>query len=125
MEQVKKLLVGNKIAAWQKDKDEVLNYVSVLEYIDKLGDKKVKDITEEIILKIHQINTKNILPEDQSGFYRKIPVAVVNGFGKVVFQPPPVNKVSSLMKDFILWLNSIESHLSFFEILLPVGKNYL
>ncbi len=81
LEQVKKLLVGNKVTAWQKDKDEVLNYVGVLEYIDKIGDKKVKNITEEIILKIHQINTKNILEKDQSGFYRKTPVAVVNGYG--------------------------------------------
>ena len=109
LEQVKKLLVGNKVTAWQKDKDEVLNYVGVLEYIDKIGDKKVKNITEEIILKIHQINTKNILEKEQSGFYRKIPVAVVNGYGKVVFQPPPVNKVSSLMKDFVLWLNSSQA----------------
>ena len=108
-EQVKKLIIGNKIAAWEKDKNEVLNYVRVLEYIDRLGGKKVKDITEEIILKIHQLNTKGILPEDQSGFYRKVPVAVVNGYGKVVFQPPPVNKVSSLMKDFVLWLNSSQA----------------
>ena len=85
LEQVKKLLIGNEVAAWQKDKDEVLNYVGVLEYIDKLGDKKVKNITEEIILQIHQINTKNILPMDQSDFYRKIPVAVVNGYGRVIF----------------------------------------
>jgi Fic family protein len=106
LEQVKKLLIGNEVAAWQKDKDEVLNYVGVLEYIDKLGDKKVKNITEEIILKIHQINTKNILPMDQSGFYRKIPIAVVNGYGRVIFQPPPVSKVSKLMKDFATWLNS-------------------
>ena len=109
LEQVKKLLIGNEVAAWQKDKDEVLNYVGVLEYIDKLGNEKVKNITEEIILKIHQINTKKILPKDQSGFYRKIPVAVVNGYGEVVFQPPPVNKISSLMKDFILWLNSSQA----------------
>ncbi|MBU4313987.1 MAG: Fic family protein [Actinobacteria bacterium] len=109
LEQVKKLLIGNEVAAWQKDKDEVLNYIGVLGYIDKLGDKKVKNITEEIILKIHQINTKNILPMDQSGFYRKIPVAVVNGYGEVVFQPPPINKISSLMKDFILWLNSSQA----------------
>ncbi|GAH26075.1 unnamed protein product, partial [marine sediment metagenome] len=57
LEQVKKLLIGNKIAAWEKDKNEVLNYVRVLEYIDKLGEKKVKEITEDIILKIHQLNT--------------------------------------------------------------------
>ncbi len=109
LEQVKKLLIGNEVAAWQKDKDEVLNYVGVLEYIDKLGEKKVKNITEEIILKIHQINTKNILPMDQSGYYRKIPVAVVDRFGEVVFQPPPVDKIASLMKDFILWLNNSQA----------------
>jgi len=109
LEQVKKLLIGNEIAAWQKDKDEVLNYVGALEYIDKLGEKKVKNITEEIILKIHQINTKNILPMDQSGFYRKIPVAVVNGYGEVVFQPPSENKIASLMKDFVSWLNSSQA----------------
>ncbi len=109
LEQVKKLLIGNEVAAWQKDKDEVLNYVGVLEYIDKLGEKKVKNITEEIILKIHQINTKNILPMDQSGYYRKIPVAVVDRFGEVVFQPPPVDKIASLMKYFILWLNNSQA----------------
>jgi len=109
LEQVKKLLIGNEVAAWQKDKDEVLNYVGVLEYIDKLGEKKVKNITEEIILKIHQINTKNILPIDQSGFYRKIPVAVVNRYGEVVFQPPLVDKIANLMKDFILWLNNSQA----------------
>jgi len=106
LEQVKKLLIGNKVAAWEKDKNEVLNYVRVLEYIDKLGEKKVKEITEDIILKIHQLNTKGILPEHQSGFYRKVPVAVVNGYGRVIFQPPPVNRITTLMKDFISWLNS-------------------
>lgn len=110
LEQVKKLLAGKKIGAWQKDKDEVLNYIKVLEYIDKLGEEKLKDITEKNILRIHQINTKNILPEDQSGHYRKIPVAVVNGLGEVVFQPPPANNVPGFMKAFVFWLNSDSAH---------------
>jgi Fic family protein len=106
LEQVKKLIAGKKIGAWQKDRDEVLNYIKVLEYIDKLGEEKTKDITEKNILRIHQINSKDVLPEGQSGHYRKIPVAVVNGLGEVVFQPPPANKVPGLMKDFVSWLNS-------------------
>ncbi len=123
LEQVKKLLIGNKIAAWEKDKNEVLNYVRVLEYIDKLGEKKVKEITEDIILKIHQLNTKGILPEHQSGFYRKVPVAVVNGYGRVIFQPPPVNRINTLMKDFISWLNSDQAQ-ELYPVLLSGISHY-
>ncbi|MBC8389271.1 MAG: Fic family protein [Actinobacteria bacterium] len=123
LEQVKKLLIGNKIAAWEKDKNEVLNYVRVLEYIDKLGEKKVKEITEDIILKIHQLNTKGILPEHQSGFYRKVPVAVVNGYGRVIFQPPPVNRITTLMKDFISWLNSDQAQ-ELYPVLLSGISHY-
>lgn len=123
LEQVKKLLIGDKIAAWEKDKNEVLNYVRVLEYIDKLGEEKVKEITEDIILKIHQLNTKGILPEHQSGFYRKVPVAVVNGYGRVIFQPPPVNKITTLMKDFISWLNSDQAQ-ELYPVLLSGVSHY-
>ncbi|TET13600.1 MAG: Fic family protein [Actinobacteria bacterium] len=123
LEQVKKLLIDNKIAAWEKDKNEVLNYVRVLEYIDKLGEKKVKEITEDIILKIHQLNTKGILPEHQSGFYRKVPVAVVNGYGRVIFQPPPVSRITTLMKDFISWLNSDQAQ-ELYPVLLSGISHY-
>ena len=102
LEQVKNLLAGKEIAAWEKDKREVINYVKVLEYIDRIGEEGAKHISEEIILKIHQLTTQGILTEDESGYYRKVPVAVVNGYGKVVFQPPPKNRVLHLMKDFTL-----------------------
>jgi len=123
LEQVKKLLGGKNIGAWQKDRDEVLNYIKVLEYIDKLGEENTKDITEKNILKIHQINTKGILPEEQSGHYRKIPVAVVNGLGEVVFQPPSVNKVPGLMKGFVSWLNS-DSANELYPVLLSGISHY-
>jgi len=123
LEQVKKLLIDNKIAAWEKDKNEVLNYVRVLEYINKLGEKKVKEITEDIVLKIHQLNTKGILPEHQSGFYRKVPVAVVNGYGRVIFQPPPVSRITTLMKDFISWLNSDQAQ-ELYPVLLSGISHY-
>jgi Fic family protein len=41
MEEVNRLLRGEDIAAWEKDKKEVLGYVKVLEYIDNLGAKEL------------------------------------------------------------------------------------
>ena len=39
LDEVSRLLRGEDIAAWEKDKKEVLGYVKVLEYIDDLGKK--------------------------------------------------------------------------------------
>lgn len=109
IQQVKNLLSGKEMAAWDKDKKEVINYVKVLEYIDKLGEQGIKSITEKIILEIHRLTTQSVLPKDKSGYYRKVPVAVVNGFRRVIFQPPSENRVPSLMKEFVSWLNSKDS----------------
>jgi Fic family protein len=117
------LLAGKEISAWEKDKGEVINYVKMLEYIDKLGEERAKHISEEIILKIHQLTTQGILPEEQAGRYRKVAVAVVNGYGRVVFQPPPKNKVPGLMKDFVLWLNSDRAH-ELYPVLLSGISHY-
>lgn len=43
-----KLLKQKEIAAWEKDKREVTNYVKVLEYVDRLGEEGVKHISEEL-----------------------------------------------------------------------------
>ena len=123
LEQVTNLLAGKEIAAWEKDKREIVNYVKVLEYIDRLGEEGVKYISEEIILKIHQLTTQGILPEGQSGCYRKVPVAVVDGHQKVIFQPPPKNKVPALMRDFVLWLNSGQAH-ELYPVLLSGISHY-
>ena len=123
LEQVKNLLDGKKISAWNKDEKEVINYVKVLEYIDKLGEEGIKNITEEVILRIHQLTTQGILAKGQSGCYRKVPVAVVDGYGRVVFQPPPKNKVPDLMKDFVLWLNSDQTQ-ELYPVLLSGISHY-
>ena len=109
MEEVGRLLRGEDIAAWEKDKKEVRGYVKVLEYIDKLGEKGVDTITEDIILKVHRLNTQGILSDSESGSYRNVQVAVVNGLGRIAFQPPDASQVPPLMNDFIAWLNSKEA----------------
>ena len=123
LEQVMNLLAGKEIAAWEKDKREVVNYVKVLEYIDRFSEEGVKRISEKIILKIHKLTTKGILSEDQSGCYRKVPVAVVDGYGRIVFQPPPKNIVPGLMNDFVSWLNSTQAH-ELYPVLLSGISHY-
>ena len=123
LEQVKNLLAGKEISAWDKDKKEIINYVKVLEFIDKLGEEGIENITEEITLKMHHFTTQGILPEDKSGCYRKVPVAVVNAYGRVIFQPPPENRVANLMKDFVLWLNSVQAQ-ELYPVLLSGISHY-
>ena len=113
MEEVDRLLRGKDVAAWEKDKKEVLGYVKVLEYIDKLGEKGIDTITKDVILKIHQLNTQGILKDSESGQYRNVGVAVVDALGNVTFQPPEASQVSSLMNEFLAWLNSKEAKESY------------
>jgi len=109
LDEVNRLLRGEEIAAWEKDKKEVLGYVKVLEYIDKLGEEGADTITEDIVLKIHRLNTQGTLPDSEAGHYRTVQVAVVNGLGRVTFQPPEASHIPSLMNGFIAWLNSKEA----------------
>jgi len=110
IEEVSALIRGEDVAAREVDKKEVLNYIRVLEYIDDLGEKGLDRITEKNILEIHRLNTLGILQKDQCGKYRKVPVVVANNAtGEVIFRPPGVEKVPEQMKEFVLWLNDIES----------------
>ncbi|MEA3434852.1 MAG: Fic family protein [Thermodesulfobacteriota bacterium] len=109
LEEVSKLADGRKITAERKDKQEVLNYLKVLEDIDKYHEKG--RITEKHILKLHKDISREVLenPENE-GFYRKMPVYVGNKItGDIVFMPPPAENVPALMKELTGWLNSEES----------------
>jgi len=109
IEQVRKLIEGRDVAAEDKDKQEVLNYVKVLDYIDELSNQKKKAITEEVILQIHKLTTRSILEPSKSGRYRKIMVYVTNVFGEVEYTPPKAEKVPEMMKGFVEWLAGAEA----------------
>jgi Fic family protein len=105
LEQVSDLAQGREVMATRKDKQEVINYLNVLENIEKLTDgKKIK---EKDILKIHKIVTKGTLenPSD-CGVYRNRYVIVGNRVtGEVIFRPPSNEEVPKLVNDLIKWLN--------------------
>jgi Fic family protein len=111
LEEVSQLALGRKIMATRKEKQEVLNYLNVLQNIqDYQNDGKV---TEKLLLKLHKDITKETLdlPGDEEN-YRKVQVVVGNKFtGEVVFTPPKTEKVPQLTKALLEWINQeIELH---------------
>ena len=109
LEQVSDLAQGREIMATRKDKQEVLNYLKVLQSIDKLTDGK--KIFEKDIFNIHKMVTRDTLqnPSD-CGLYRNRYVVVGNRLtGEVFFRPPSNEDVPKLMKALITWLNSAEA----------------
>lgn len=111
LEEVSQLALGRKIMATRKEKQEVLNYLNVLQNIqDYQNNGKV---TEKLLLKLHKDITKETLdlPSDEEN-YRKVQVVVGNKFtGEVVFTPPKTEKVAQLTKALLEWINQeIELH---------------
>jgi Fic family protein len=106
LEQVSDLAHGREVMATRKDKQEVLNYLKVLESIDKLTDGK--KITEKDVLKAHKMITRDTLEDPSAcGVYRKRYVVVANRLtGEVIFRPPSNEDVLKLMRALIAWLNS-------------------
>jgi len=109
LEQVSDLAQGREVMATRKDKQEVLNYLWVLENIDKLTDGK--KITEKDILNVHKLLTQETLenPSD-CGVYRNRYVVVANRLtGEIFFRPPKNEDVPDLVRAMIGWLNSSEA----------------
>ncbi len=99
------LLSGGKIIGRERDIQEVLNYRNVLKYIQEYDQK---DITEEVIKKMHELTVFRILPEDAVGAFRKNQVVVKNRqAGEGTFRPPPAIEIPFLVEAFLKWLNTM------------------
>jgi Fic family protein len=109
LDQVSNLAVGREVMATRRDKQEVLNYLKVLENLDKLT--RGKAITEKTILNIHRALTEDTLenPTD-CGIYRNRYVVVGNRLtGEIIFRPPENEEVPRMVKDLVSWLNTNEA----------------
>lgn len=103
--QVEGLIKGEDIAARERDKKEVLNYVKALDYIGQLGSQIRERIKLEDILALHRILMTDILPDNLLGRIRSEAVAVVDHRGHLVFQAPPPEEVPHLLDEFLAWLS--------------------
>jgi len=107
--QVSDIAQGREVMASRKDKQEVLNYLKVLENLGKITDGK--KITQKDVLSIHRILTKETLENNSDcGKYRNRYVVVGNRLTKeIIFKPPSNKDVPKLMKALVEWLNSEEA----------------
>ena len=109
LEQAKSILEGKKVKGVNRDDErELLNYKKAMDFISKyLG--KDAPVTEGLIRELHKITVKGVRGEQADpGNYRKIQNYVVNSRTReVIYTPPPPIDVPHLMKEFVLWINSI------------------
>lgn len=105
-EQVSELAAGRKIMASRKDKQEVINYLHVLEHLPDYADGK--RITERSVNKMQERITKDVLDDPRDcGAYRNRQVFVGNRMtGEVTFMPPRADDVPEQMRQLIDWLGS-------------------
>ncbi len=102
-----------KLIARDRDIQEVINYRSVMDYLDSLAttDKDNVDIplTRHILQEIHSLTVKNLLPANEAGHYRIVKVVIRNTETKEIsFRPPPPTEVPYFIEELFAWLNSKE-----------------
>ena len=103
LNQVQKILDGERIVARDRDVQEVINYRKVLEYIEKRSGAK---IDEDTIKELHKIVVKNVLPDDTTGLYRQKEVVIRNSItGDVAFKPPKAVEVPWQMKELAIFIS--------------------
>ncbi|MBI2190268.1 MAG: Fic family protein, partial [Candidatus Levybacteria bacterium] len=106
LSQAERVLAGEDVVGRDRDIWEVINYRKVTDYISGIQNSNY-EITEEVIKKIHKITVHRILPEKESGEYRKKQVVLKNSkTGQVSFKPPLAIAVPYQIKDLLSFINS-------------------
>jgi len=102
--QAANVIAGQNVLAGRRDVQEVINYRSVVDFIDQLG-KKLKGsrsrYREEDLKKIHYLVTNRILSAERCGKYRKTQVVVRSPSREVVFKAPPAIEVPYLISSLL------------------------
>ncbi len=94
--QVTKLVNGQDIFGDEIDKKQVLNFLELNEYLQNTDDER---ISEDMVLTIHRIAMKGIIPDDETGKYRTV---ITEGF----MEP---ERVRYCFRDLIDWFYSDEA----------------
>jgi Fic family protein len=102
--EAEKVLAGAEVVGRERDIQEVLNYRSVLKFIEEY---QSGEISQETLKHIHSLTVNRILPDDVVGEYRRTQVVVKNSAtGEVTFRPPPAIEIPFLLDAFLKWFNT-------------------
>ena len=122
--QVDRVLSGMSVAADDQSIREVKNYQDAVKEVEKLAKEK-KELTSELILKLHEISMKGLLSSEKLGKFRPGEIYVVDDYGDgtehLRYQGPDAKKVPMLIKEMIDWYKKASEK----EKLHPVLKSGL
>lgn len=104
--------------ARDRDIQEVINYRSVMNYLDTLAPPLSPNssllesrlpLTRHILQEIHRLTVASLLPESESGHYRSVKVVIRNTqSGEITFRPVNPTEISFYIDELFAWLNSDE-----------------
>jgi Fic family protein len=86
---------------------EVLNCLAAMRWI--WNQKPRAALTEDTLLQIHRLLTKDLLPALSVGHYKTRPNRIVDSQGRTVHTPPPPEQARSLTQELIAWISSPEA----------------
>ena len=103
-----------------RDIQEVINYRSVMDYLDSIAQKtKILNLesgishtplTPAILEEIHRLTLNQLLPTHELGQLRTVKVVIRNTTtGEITYRPPNPLEVPLLLEEFFTWLNSQEA----------------
>ncbi len=93
-----------------RDVQEVINYRSVMDYIEQTWQKE-SQISERMIKELHKLVVERILPPNISGLYRTKNVVIKDSqTGEVTFRPPEPEQLQYLLAEFLHWLNKTDKN---------------
>lgn len=101
-----KELVEKKESPKDKSEQMVLNNFYAMRFI---VENMNKNLSSELILELHKIVTDKTLDDpSHTGRYRNDAVYITDSQGRIVYAPPPADKVQKLIDDLIEWINEKE-----------------
>lgn len=104
--QVSRVLSGMTVAADDRSILEVKNYQNAVKEVEKLAKEKT-ELSAALILDLHRIAMKGLLPEEKLGKFRPGEIYVVddNGDGteELRYQGPNADSVQKLIKEMVDW----------------------
>lgn len=101
-----------QVLARDRDIQEVINYRTVMDYIDTLETAGAEQghnppLTVAELKEIHALTVARLLPEGEAGTFRKVKVVIRNTTtGEITFRPPAPIEVPHLIDELFSWMNS-------------------
>jgi len=106
LSEAEKVLLGQQVAARDRDIQEVINYRKVMDYLDQTPKSQIK-IDLELVKHLHKLTVEKILAAEQCGVFRKTQVVVKNSqTGEISFRPPIAVAVPFQVKNLLEFIDN-------------------